>query len=367
MNPPNLRPGRLYLLLASALSAATLAGCGEAGSSAQPAASSAPAAPTETDVITLAAYTVPREAYSKIIPEFRRHWRETTGRDVEVRTSFTASGAQSRAVVGGFEADVVTLAMEADVQRVADAKLITHDWRKATGAVNGGVVTTSTVVIAVRKGNPLGIRGWADLVKPGVRVMMADPRMSGGAQWAVLAAYGAALRGRVAGYPAGEEGAGRFLADVLSRVYVLDKGGRESIINFERGIGDAALTYENEALAGRMAGREVEYVLPDSSIDIENPVAVVDVFADRHGPRARAAAEAFVRFLFTPAAQRLFADHGFRPVDKAVASEAASLYRRPADLFPSSALGDRKTLGKRFFGPDGIYTKLAAEALARRG
>ena len=161
------------------------------------------------------------------------------------------------------------------------------------------MVSNSHVVFAVRPGNPKGIQDWADLAKPGVEILTPNPKTSGGAMWNILALYGAAKRGFVEGVPADDDAAAQaFLQSVLNNVTVMDKGARESITNFEQGIGDVAITYENEVLVGQQGGQDYEMITPRSSILIENPVAVVDTYADKHGTRD--AAEAFVNFLFTP-------------------------------------------------------------------
>ncbi len=219
--------------------------------------------------LTLGGYTTPREAYGEIIPLFQAFWKEKSGQSVRFEESYLGSGAQSRAVVEGFEADLVALSLEADVKRIADAGLITHDWKALP---HGGMVSTSVVVIAVREGNPKGIREWADLAQPGLEVLTPDPQTSGGAQWNVLAMLGAAERGTVPGYAEGDRTAAfEFLRTVFSNVTVLDKSARDSITTFEKGIGDVAITYENEALVGQQNGQNYEYVVPRSTILIENP------------------------------------------------------------------------------------------------
>lgn len=335
------RPRRRVALAAVTAMAVVLWGCGADG---------ADVAGRTEDRLTLAAYTTPREAYGEILPLFQEAWREQTGREVRFEESYLGSGAQSRAVVGGFEADVVALSLAADVDRIADAGLITHPW---TGAPHGGMVSRSVVVIAVREGNPLGISDWADLARPGLDILTPDPKTSGGAQWNVLAMYGAAERGHVAGFEASGEGAADFLASVFANVSVLDKAARESITNFEKGVGDVAITYENEVLVGRQSGQTYEYVLPTSTILIENPAAIVDENVDRHG--SRAAAEAFLRFLHAPEAQRVYARHGLRPVDPDVAAEVVEEYPPVTDLFTVEHFGGWGEISERFFGAGGVY------------
>jgi sulfate/thiosulfate-binding protein len=315
------------------------------------------------EILVLAAYTTPREAYGKmILPAFQRRWQERTGRRIEFRESYLGSGAQSRAIVGGFEADIAALSLEADIQRIVEAGLITHDWK---GRPYGGIVTTSVVVIAVREGNPLDIRDWADLARPGLKVLTPDPRTSGGAMWNVAALYGAALRGKVSGVPGGDpEAATQFLGNVFRNVSIMDKGARESITNFERGVGDVAITYENEVQVARLAGEDLDYVIPRSTLLIQNPVALIDAHVDRHG--VREAAEAFIEFLWSEEAQDAFAQYGLRPASGRAEEAPAGRFPPVEDLWTIEYLGGWSAVVPELFGPDGRYTRLVQELQTRR-
>jgi sulfate/thiosulfate transport system substrate-binding protein len=325
--------------------------------------------------LTLGGYTTPREAYAEIIPLFQAYWREQHGQEVVFQESYLGSGAQSRAVAGGFEADVVALSLANDVTKLVDAGLITHDW---TDTSTQGFVSTSLVALIVRPGNPLGIQDWADLTRDDVEVITPDPATSGGAQWNVLAAYGAALRGHVPGYEATDAGAFQFLVDVFSNVSVMDPGARESVITYANGIGDVLITYENEYYAGVAAGDQYDIVYPSSTILIENPVAVMDSYAAAHGTQE--VAQAFVEFLFTPAAQAIFAAHGFRPpivTDETAAESTAEATEIAASFWPEGALDPEKfpavpdiftvaqfggwpEIGANIFSDDGIFTQVLA-------
>ncbi|MCB2180321.1 sulfate ABC transporter substrate-binding protein [bacterium] len=331
-------------MIASLLVVALLAGC--SGSNSE----------DETGVqLSLAAYTTPREAYGEIIPLFQTYWEEQTGQVVTFEESYQGSGAQSRAVVEGFEADIVALSLEADVTRIENAGLITHDWRSEP---YGGIVSTSVVSFAVREGNPMNIQDWADLAQPGVEILTPNPKTSGGAMWNVLALYGAAQRGYVEGYSADDSGAQDFLAAVLGNVSIMDKGARESITNFEKGLGAVAITYENEVLVGQQAGQNYELVLPTSTIRIDNPVAVVDTYVDEHGTRE--VAEAFVDFLFTKEAQEIFAKYGLRSPDADVAEETTAAYPPITDLFTIDYFGGWAEATPAFFGENGIFYNVFA-------
>jgi sulfate transport system substrate-binding protein len=311
----------------------------------------------EPITLILGAYTTPREAYSQIIPLFQAEWKKETGQDVVFEESYLGSGAQSRAIVEGFEADITALSLEADITRIEEAGLITHDWRNT--AYNG-MVSTSVVSFAVRPGNPQNIQDWADLAKPGLEVLTPNPKTSGGAMWNILSLYGAAKRGFVEGVPADDDGAAQeFLLAVLNNVTVMDKGARESITNFEQGIGDVAITYENEVLVGQQSGQDYELVIPRSSILIENPVAVVDAYVDKHGTRE--VAEAFVAFLLTRQAQEILAQYGLRSVDPEVAQATAEQYPPLEDIFTIEYFEGWQVATPTFFGDTGLYTQTVAQ------
>ena len=310
----------------------------------------------ETIKLTLGAYTTPREAYQELIPIFQAQWKEQTGQELVFEESYLGSGAQSRAVVEGFEADIVALSLEADISRIMHAGLITHDWKSG---VSQGMVSSSIVAFAVREGNPKGITDWADLAQPGIDILTPNPKTSGGAMWNVLALYGAAKRGFVKGVDKGDDAtAADFLLKVLNNVSVMDKAARESITNFEKGIGDVAITYENEVLVGQLSGQNYELIIPRSTILIENPVAVVDVYVEKHGTRP--AAEAFVEFLFSQRAQEVFAKYGLRSIDREVAAANALRYPQVEDLFTIEYFGGWEQATPAFFGEDGIYTQTVA-------
>jgi|GEM_PF-85840 len=334
------------LALAAITASSALQGCGS------------PSGPAGNKVtLILGGYSTPREAYNKaLIPAFQKYWKEKSGQDVEFQESYQGSGAQARAIIGGFEADIAALSLEGDIDKISEAGLITHDWKSQP---NGGMVSTSIVVIAVRPGNPKGIKDWPDLAAQGLNILTPDPKTSGGAMWNINAMYGAALRG-FAGVPKDDPAAARdFLKGVFANVSIMDKGARESITNFEKGVGDLAVTYENEVLVGRQSGQKYEYVIPRSTILIENPVALVDKNVDKHG--VREAAEAFVKFLFTPDAQRAYARYGLRPVDAAVANEVKAEYPPVQDLWKVDYLGGWDKVINDIYGPQGIYSKMYEE------
>jgi sulfate transport system substrate-binding protein len=304
------------------------------------------------DHLLFAAYSAPREIYHRhILPAFVADFRARAGTALRLDESYQASGTQSRAIVAGFEADVAALALAPDIDRLRAAGLVHHD---LADEPDHGVVATTLVVLAVRPGNPKGIRDFADLARPGVEVVTPSPRTSGGAMWNFAAIYGAALRagGSVAD-------ATQLIHDVVRNVTAMDKGARESIATFEQGIGDVAITYESEIAAGLVAGRRYEMVVPPRTIVIETVATVVDVYADEHGTRV--AARALVDYLHSPPAQAAFIAGGFRPANPRAPSAPPLL----AGAFTIGELGGWGRVKSELFGPAGVYTR-AMEGSSQR-
>ena len=330
-----------------------LAACGSGGGTAAAAdCNGLPEQPT----LSFAAYSTPREAYGKIISQFKSDWKdEHDGQEVIFQESYDGSTLQASRVVGGYEADVVALSLGPDVDEIADAGLITHDWTQET---DGGMVTTSVVVFDVRPGNPLGIEDWDDLAQPGVEVLTPDPASSGGARWNLVSGWGAALRGHAGVSEDDEAGATELLQGVLGNVIAFDSSARKSIQNFEDGNGDVAITYENEVLTAQAAGKEDEAVYPPSSVLIENPVAIVDQNVDKHC--VREVAEAFVDYLHTEEVKEIFLDAGYRSTDLATAQKGGDGFPAIVDLWDVDEFGGWDALNDKLFSDTGIVTEAQA-------
>jgi sulfate/thiosulfate-binding protein len=282
--------------------------------------------------LALVAYSTPKDAYAELIPAFEK---SAAGKGVTFTQSYGASGAQSRAIAAGLPTDVAALSLAPDVTKLVDAGLVAQDWD--SGAYHG-FVTRSVVVLVVRKGNPKGIRGWDDLVKPGVTVLTPNPLSSGGARWNVLAAYGAQLKaGRT------PDQALAYLEDLFAHVVAQDASAATSLQTFTGGVGDVLLSYENEAIAAKAKGKDVDWVVPDATILIENPVAITTRSTNA------TAAKAFVDYLHTKPAQEIFAKFGYRPVVDGVTGPYA--FPAPKQLFTIGDLGGWKDVSKRFFDP----------------
>jgi sulfate transport system substrate-binding protein len=326
----------LALLAALVTAALVIAGCGGADDTAGGGSSSTGSAGGSKARLSLVAYSTPQVVYDQVIPQFAK---TGAGSGVSFRESFGASGDQSRAVESGLPADVVTFSLEPDMTRLVTAGLVDPNWAQNA---NKGLISRSVVTFIVRKGNPKNIRTWDDLLKPGVKVLTPNPFTSGAAKWNLLAGYGAKSGG-------GENpGAGlSYLRELLTKhVAVQDKSGREALQNFTSGTGDVLLSYENEAITAQRKGQNVDYVIPDQTILIENPIAVVK------GSKNAAQAEAFVDYALSAPAQQRFADWGYRPVDESVLRKNASKFPTPKGLFTIRDLGGWSKVNDDFFDPD---------------
>jgi sulfate transport system substrate-binding protein len=307
--------GALVLVAVAAAAVTTLVACGGRGSS-----------------VALIAYSTPREAYAELIPAFQK---TAAGANVTFSESYGSSGEQSRAVEAGLPADVMEFSLAPDMTRLVTANLVDKTWDQNQ---YDGFVTKSVVVLVVRKGNPKGIKTWADLIKPGVEVIEPNPFTSGGAKWNIMAAYGAQLKqGKTA------QEAEAYLAELFKHVPVQDKSAREALQTFIGGKGDVLLSYENEAIAAQQAGEAVDYVVPAETILIENPLAVT---ADASSaPESKA----FYDYLYTPAAQAIFVSKGYRPVVDGI--PGAAKFPTPTKLFTIDDLGGWDKVNKDFFDP----------------
>jgi len=314
----------------------------------------APAAEAAEQTLLNVSYDPTRELYADVNTAFAAAWKAKTGDDVTIRASHGGSGAQARSVIDGLESDVVTLALQSDIDAIADrAKLIAPDWRDRLP--NHSVPYTSTIVFVVRKGNSKGLHDWPDLIKPGVAVVTPNPKTSGGARWNYLAAWGAALRAN-----SNDQAKARaFITELYRHVPVLDSGARGATISFaRRNQGDVLIAWEDDAiLAVRDLGPDkLEIVYPPVSIRAEPVVAVVDKVVDRHGTRALA--DAYLGFLYTPAGQELVAKHYYRPLDQTVAARYASQFPAIQTFTVDEVFGGWRKAQPEHFGDGGIFDQI---------
>ncbi|MGD8394815.1 MAG: substrate-binding domain-containing protein [Candidatus Eiseniibacteriota bacterium] len=307
------------------------------------------------DRLVMAAHSAVEDAFRQsLLPGFERHWQRTTGRRVAVEASFGPSGAQTRAVIGGLPADLVILALADHVERIAAEDLINHDWRDAPWQ---GLVSRSRVAIGVRRGNPLAIEGWHDLVREPVRSIHADPRSSGIAMWCMAAVYGAGLTGSPASADSPDSSAASaLLLGVERRVMLMEPSSRRALTTFEHGLGDAIIDTEGAILAAAARGSDIEAVIPAMTILVENPMTLVDRNVEEHG--SRAAAEALVAYLRGDEAQRLLAAHGFQPVAPTVPAPGDEIGAPSVQVFDIESLGGWATVRDHLFGPGGLWQEV---------
>ena len=297
--------------------------------------SAAPKRASDTK-LSLVAYSTPREAYGKLIPMFQK---TAAGNGVSFTQSYGASGEQTRAVEAGLDADVVALSLAPDMDELVSAGKVDAKWKKQSYK---GMVTDSVVVFVVRDGNPKKIKSWNDLLRPDVDIVTPNPFTSGGARWNVMAAYGSwRKQGKT------DKQAQANLLKLWKNVVVQDTSARAALTTFNSGKGDVMLAYENEAYFSRMQGLNLQWVIPKTTILIENPIAVT-----KDSPN-KAAANGFLRFLRTPAAQQVFADWGYRPVSpKVLAKNRKKFPVRPGQFsIDQLGLGGWDKVQKRFFDP----------------
>jgi len=328
---------------------AGLAACGgssDSTSSAAAAASSGGGGGSGAQ-LALVAYSTPKKAYDALTAAFSQ---TAGGKGVSFSESFGASGAQSRAVAAGQSADVVAFSTSSDITRLVKAGIVSKSWDANPAK---GIISDSVVVLVVRKGNPKHITGWDDLIKPGVDVVTPNPSTSGSARWNIMAAYGAELKEGKS--PAQ---ALAYLNTLLTKnVSVQDSSASAALQTFTGGKGDVLLDYESDAIAAEKARDAVQYIIPQQTILIQTPIAVTK------NSSHPAQAQAFVNWLWTPAAQTIWAEQGYRPVLASVAKQFASKFPTPADLFTIKSLGGWTKIGKTFFAPStGSVTKIEQAA-----
>jgi sulfate/thiosulfate transport system substrate-binding protein len=302
-------------------------------------------------------YDPTRELYQAVNSAFAASYKARTGDTVTIKASHGGSGKQARSIIDGIDADVATLALAYDIDEIAErGKLLPADWQKRLP--HNSSPYTSTYIFLVRKGNPKGIKDWGDLVKPGLSVVTANPKTSGGARWGYLAAYGHALR-----QPGGNDAQARdFIGRLFRNVPVLDTGARGSTLTFaQRGIGDVLLAWENEAhLALKEFGADkFDIVYPPTSILAEPPVALVDKVVDKRGTRA--AAQAYLEYLYTPEAQEIVARNHYRPIDPKVLAKYGAQFPKINLFTIDEVFGGWTRAQKTHFADGGVFDQIYAK------
>jgi sulfate transport system substrate-binding protein len=280
--------------------------------------------------LSLVAYSTPKEAYEQVIPAFEK---TPAGAGTGFTQSYGNSGDQARAIISGLPADVAALSLEPDITKLVKDKLVAPGWKSTP---TNGIVTRSVVALSVRPGNPKHITGWADLVKPGIEVLTPNPFTSGGARWNVMAAYGAQIQqGKT------DAQASDYLQRLFKNVVVQDKSAREALQSFTSGKGDVLISYENEAITARQKGEKLDYVIPDETILIENPIAATT--------KAGSKAQAFVKYVTSEPAQKIFAAKGYRSVIPSLVDKKS--FPDPPKEFTITKFGGWDAVMKTFFDP----------------
>ena len=297
-------------------------------------------------------YDVSRELYKDINPAFIAQWKAKSGETLTVNQSHGGSSTQAGAVIGGLEADVITMNQSPDIDILVKNNLVSPDWRKRLP--NDATPYTTTTIFLVRKGNPKGIKDWSDLIRPGLQVIVPNPKTSGNGRYTYLAAWGYALAKN------GNEAAARdFVTRLFANVPVLDGGGRGATTTFtQRAIGDVLITFENEAvlLDKELGGDQFDIVYPSLSIEAAAPVSVVDKVVDKHGTRKQA--EAYLQYLFSPEGQEIIAKHHFRPRNETVLKKYAAQFPAVKTFTVEGTLGGWDAVKKTHFSDGGIYDQI---------
>ena len=340
MNSKHWLP-RLAVMAAFALVTATLFG--------------APGAHAAEVTLLNVSYDPTRELYLDYNAAFAKYWKGKTGQDVRINQSHGGSGKQARSVIDGLPADIVTLALAADIDAVASqGKLLPINW--ASRLADNSSPYTSTIVFLVRKGNPKGIKDWSDLVKPGIQVITPNPKTSGGARWNYLAAWGWALK-----QPGGSDATAKeFVRKLYKNVPVLDTGARGATTTFvQRGLGDVLIAWENEALLAikELGGDKLQIVVPTVSVLAEPPVAVVDKVVLRRGTRE--VAQAYLQYLYSKEGQEIVAKNYYRPRDQEVAAKYAAQYPK-LNLVTIADFGGWQKVQPTHFGEGGVFDQIYA-------
>ncbi|MFZ5526990.1 MAG: sulfate ABC transporter substrate-binding protein [Pseudomonadota bacterium] len=315
----------------------------------------APTIAAAKDVTLLnVSYDPTRELYQEYNAAFSKYWKAKTGDNITIKTSHGGSGKQARSVIDGIDADVVTLALAYDIDEIAEkAKQLQPDWQKKL--THNSSPYTSTYIFLVRKGNPKGIKNWDDLIKPGVGVITANPKTSGGARWGYLAAYGFALK-----QPGGNDAKAKdFIQKLFLNVPVLDSGARGSTVTFsERGVGDVLLAWENEAhlVLKEFGADKFDIVYPPVSILAEPPVAVVDKVVDKRGTRKEA--QAYLEYLYSPEGQDIAGKNFYRPTDAKAAAKYAKQFPKINLFTIDDVFGGWTKAQKTHFADGGVFDQI---------
>ncbi len=323
----------------------------------------APALAAEADdkkpvEVTLLGYSVASSVYKKLIPAFQKEWKEKHGQDVKFVESYAGSAKQTDDILKGKEADILATNLQSLVTPLVDKGYVHADWDKRLP--NGASPVTSSIALIVRPNNPKKIKTWSDIAAPGIGIVALNPKTSGNARWGVLAGYLTELNTK------DQKAADQYVHSIVANTKTLSTGGREATDSFiKNGVGDVLITFENEAvfIDKITGGEKLEYVIPASNVQTDFPVTVIDKNVDKKGTRK--VAEGFVQFLYTPAAQQIFADFGYRATDKAIAEKQAAKIAKVEKSYTIGQAGGWPAIDKALFAEGALYDK-ALEASKKK-
>lgn len=297
--------------------------------------------------LTLVGYAVAKPVFAKLIPEFQKQWQARTGQRVTFRESYGPSGAQTRAILGGLEADILAQNIQSNIDPLVEKGLVRADWQNRLP--NRAIPATSVMVLVTRPGNPKNIRTWSDLTRPDVEVLLINPKTSGNARWGIMAGFGAMQRSF------GEAKAREYLQRLVANTKVLASSGRDATDKFVKNrIGDVMINFENEVLfLNESVPQDYPYVAPSPNIQVDFPVTVIDRTVDKRGTRQ--VAEAFTRFLFSPRGQEIYAEAGYRPVDPQVRRRFAQRFQPVQRIYKISDFGGWGKVNALLFADGALF------------
>jgi sulfate transport system substrate-binding protein len=297
--------------------------------------------------LTLVGYAVAKPVFAKLIPEFQKQWQARTGQRVTFRESYGASGAQTRAILGGLEVDILAQNIQSNIDPLVEKGLVRADWQKRLP--NRAIPATSVMVLVTRPGNPKNIRTWSDLTRPDVEVLLINPKTAGNARWGIMAGFGAMQRSF------GEAKAREYLQRLVANTKVLASSGRDATDKFVKNrIGDVMINFENEVLfLNESIPQDYPYVAPSPNIQVDFPVTVIDRTVDKRGTRQ--VAEAFTRFLFSPRGQEIYAEAGYRPFDPQVRRRFAQRFQPVQRIYKIGDFGGWGKVNALLFADGALF------------
>lgn len=297
--------------------------------------------------LTLVGYGVAKPLYSKIIPEFQKEWKAKTGQEVKFKESYGPSGAQTRAILSGLEADVLAQNIQSNIDPLVEKNFVNKNWRDRLP--NQASPASTVMAVVVRPGNTKQIENWSDLTRPSVSIVAINPQTSGNARWGILASYGSLLKTQ------GEKPAQEFLNNFTKNIKTLVSSGREATDSFVKNkIGDVLVTFENEIIfTNGVIPDDYTYIIPPTNIQVDFPVTVIDKVVDTKGTRK--VAEAFTQFLFTPKAQEIFAQTGYRPIDTEAYNKYAKQYKPVTTQYVIADFGGWNQVNQKLFIDGGLF------------